>query len=730
MLDSNGVITMKYPDQNFVSKWIAGAIAFGGIGVIALYSGAPSHADAAEGSLDIFTQQLQNGWQDWSWAVKKMPDSSHLYKSLPSIEFVPSNWKGIYFHHDSIPADSYQTLSFLINGGDTGGQKIQVCVVRDAGAFGRKLNIADMIAGKSIPAGKFAQVEIPMNQLEDTNTPITGICFMDASGKEQLPVYLANIKLTGGKQADFPAKVDLRVDISDPIGPISPYIYGMSHPDTALFSALHLPLWRWGGNENTRYNWSKGNAWNKARDWYWHNYGSDAKEGSGPSSAADAAIQTAKSAGAASFITIPTIGWVASDNVWDHMSLGVPAEGGPPISAGSEAIAGYDPAENRNRVSLKSLPKKPGPFQDPPDIKQNTVYQDEWIYHLIHKFGKAYNGGVKFYAMDNEPDLWDSTHTDIHPVQPDYEELLNKFTTYADAVKDVDSTALITGPVSWGWTGYFFSPRDKGTDKFASHADRKAHGDIPFIPWFLKQTALHDRKTGRRSLDILDVHFYPQGSGVYEGKTDPASNALRLRSTRALWDSTYKDESWINTEVQLLPRLHAWIDENYPGTKIGINEWNWGADNTINGALATAEVLGIMGREKVFMACYWTAPKINSPGFYAYKMYLNANDAGGGFGDSGVKASSSDQEHVSCFGSIDKSSGQPAIMMLNKMESHSVSANLTISGSSTTAIAEVFRYSSDDLNKIVKVGEMPAAHGNLQIQLPPYSITLLRMKSK
>ena len=28
---------------------------------------------------------------------------------------------------------------------------------------------------------------------------------------------------------------------------------------------------------------------------------------------------------------------------------------------------------------------------------------------------------------------------------------------------------------------------------------------------------------------------------------DPATNALRLRSTRALWDPSYVDESWINT---------------------------------------------------------------------------------------------------------------------------------------------------------------------------------------
>ncbi len=721
---------MKYTYKNVLARSAGWTVALAGIAYIAFYSGAPSHAEPAESNMEIFTSHLKSGWQDWSWAERKLNSTAHAYNTMPSIEFVPAMWKGVYFHHDAIPNDSYRALSFMIHGGDTGGQQIQVCLVRNAGSFGRKLNIANLLPGKSILAGKYVHCEIPISMLAETNTTITGICFSDASGKEQSAVYLADIKLTGGRPSDFPTKVTLKVNLSAPIGTISPFIYGMSHPDPALYSPLRLPLWRWGGNENTRYNWSKGNAWNKARDWYWHNYGSDAKEGSGPSSAADAAIQLSKASGVSSFITIPTIGWVAADNNWDHISIGVPSEGGPPISNGSEAILGYDPAENQRKVSIRSLPKKSSALEDPPNTKLDAVYQDEWVYHLTRKFGKANAGGVRFYAMDNEPDLWDSTHTDMHPVQPEYEELLSRFTTYADAVKDVDSSALITGPVSWGWTGYFFSPRDRGADKYATHADRKAHGDVPFIPWFLKQTAAHDKKTGRRSLDVLDVHFYPQGTGVYDGKTDNSANALRLRSTRSLWDPTYKDESWIDTQVQLIPRLRAWIDSSYPGTKIGINEWNWGADNTMNGALAVAEVLGIMGSKQVYMACYWTAPKINSPGYFAYKMFRNADDSGGGFGDTAVMASSSSREYVSCFGSVDSSTGQPVVMVLNKMEKHSVMAEISLNGQNSSTKADIYRYSAENISSIAKVGETTLVNRSCELSLPPYSITLLRMRRR
>ena len=56
------------------------------------------------------------------------------------------------------------------------------------------------------------------------------------------------------------------------------------------------------------------------------------------------------------------------------------------------------------------------------------VYQDEWVNHLVRTFGQAANGGVRFYSMDNEPDLWaDNTHLDVHPVRPGYDGMLSGF---------------------------------------------------------------------------------------------------------------------------------------------------------------------------------------------------------------------------------------------------------------------------------------------------------------
>ena len=40
-------------------------------------------------------------------------------------------------------------------------------------------------------------------------------------------------------------------------------------------------------------------------------------------------------------------------------------------------------------------------------------------------------------------------------------------------------------------------------------------------------------------------------------------------------------------------RMNQLIEAYYPGTRLGISEWNFGADETMNGALAIADVLGM-----------------------------------------------------------------------------------------------------------------------------------------
>ncbi len=506
---------------------------------------------------------------------------------------------------------------------------------------------------------------------------------------------------------------------------ISPLIYGMAEVPSGLLNDLRPRLNRWGGNQTSRYNWKQGNAFNAARDYEFRNgsYNHDTPAEKLPSGVADEFIASNLAGGAETLLTIPNIGWVARDADLNTRSTGVPQIGGPPISPGSEAIDSYNPAANRQLTSVPSRARKNAPLSDPPDVTDSNVAQDEWVYHLTKRFGQAAKGGVRYYAMDNEPDLWFAEHTDIRPAELSYDQMRDIFLDYATAVKSVDPTALVTGPVLSGWYSYFYSPLDRGSDNYQSKPDHRAHNNMDFLPWWLSQIYQHDQRAGGPSLDMLDIHYYPNG-GEYGGGTDPQMNAQRLRAVRSLWDPTYTDYSRINTTIQLIPRMRTWINQNYPGLKLGITEWNFGAEQHINGALATAEALGVFGREGLDLACYWAYPTQNSPTYHAWKLFTNYDGQGGFFGGTSIQAASSNAELLSSYAALDDASGDLLVMILNKSPVADLTPAIQFANVQASSV-QIYQV-SEETPSLTRLADARLAGSSLTMTFPASSITLLR----
>ena len=88
----------------------------------------------------------------------------------------------------------------------------------------------------------------------------------------------------------------------------------------------------------------------------------------------------------------------------------------------------------------------------------------------------------------------------------------------------------------------------------------------------------------------------------------------------------------------------------YPGTPIGITEYNWGAENHINGATTQADIYGIFGREGLDMGARWTTPATTTPTYKAMKMYRNYDGNRSTFGDTSVRATSTaNADNLSVF---------------------------------------------------------------------------------
>ena len=351
----------------------------------------------------------------------------------------------------------------------------------------------------------------------------------------------------------------------------------------------------------------------------------------------------------------------------------------------------------------------------------------DWIKYLVGRYGTAESGGVAFYNLDNEPMLWDDTHRNVHPNPTSYDELRDSTYRYAAAIKEADSGAKTLGPTLWGWTAYFYSALDwePGGSWWNDPQDRNAHGGTPFVEWYLQQMKAYEDQHGVRILDYLDLHNYPQASGIALAPAgDSATQALRLRSTRSLWDPTYVDESWIDEPVRLIPRMREWVDANYPGTKLAISEYNWGALDHINGALAQADILGIFGREGLDLATLWSPPSASQPGAFAFRMYRNYDGQGVTYGDTWIRSTSANQDKLAIYGTQRSSDGALTLMVINKT-GENLSSNLNLSGFSPGGNAEVYRYSKANLGAIVRRADQTVGANGFRATYPAGSITLI-----
>jgi hypothetical protein len=83
-----------------------------------------------------------------------------------------------------------------------------------------------------------------------------------------------------------------------------------------------------------------------------------------------------------------------------------------------------------------------------------------------------------------------------------------------------------------------------------------------------------------------------------------------MQAPRSFWDPTYIEDSWIgkwkaDAAFPLIPKIQASINNQYPGTKLSISEFSFGASNHISNGIATADTLGIFGKQGVYFAAYW-----------------------------------------------------------------------------------------------------------------------------
>jgi hypothetical protein len=520
--------------------------------------------------------------------------------------------------------------------------------------------------------------------------------------------------------ADNPA-VTINVDSSQDQRVIHPEIYGVNFGSTSELTIFNSPLNRMGGNRTSGYNWLE-NADVTGLDWYFESYPGDS---STPGEIADTFISETKSVGSEPMITIPMLDWIAKlgPNRSINWSFSINKYG---------AQQDHDPfwPDAGNGIMLNGSDV----LNDPADagVPNSSLFQRDWVDHLLNVWGNSSNNGVKYYVLDNEHAIWQETHRDFHPIGATYDEIKDKMIDYATMIHSRDAGAQVVGPEEFGWAGYFFSGYDlqfcnesPDPNCWSNPPDRMNHGGWLYLDWILDQLHQHEQNTGENVLDVFSLHYYPQ-SGEFSDDTSTAMQNLRNRSTRSLWDPNYKDESWISDFVYLIPRMHDWVNTFYPGLKIGITEYNWGAENHMNGATAQADVLGIFGREGLDLATRWISPGSNTPVGNAFKMYRNYDGNLSTFGDLSVRAIVPNPDNVSSFAALRTADNSLTIMVINKYLSGNTPATVNFSNFTSIGVAKVWQLANNTINQLADIN---FSGSSFSANLPAQSITLFVLPS-
>jgi Glycoside hydrolase family 44 len=499
--------------------------------------------------------------------------------------------------------------------------------------------------------------------------------------------------------------------------PISPYIYGINIAANIDGIPSGLTLDRTGGNRWTAYNWET-NASNAGSDYLYQNdysLGSNSE----PGSAVSSRISEDQKNGMASLVTFQMQGLVAGD------------------TKGPVAVTSPPDKTRFKKVFYEKKAVTDAAFTVKPSASDDYVYMDEFIWALDRKFAGQNIFGAQpstqhvFAVLDNEPELWKSTHLEVQgPKSVTADDYIAKTIGLAKALKKQFPDLVVFGPGNYGFLGIYNWNGEISATPFGSNW---------FADKYLIALKAASGSFGKPLVDVYDFHWYPEATDsagtrvttlMSPNLNDDQVQAI-VQSPRDLWDNTYKEKSWITKDVigqpiDILDKLQTRIDAENPGMKLAITEYDNGGGQHIAGTLAQADNLGVFGAHGLFAATMWLLTPKEPYSLAGFRAYRNFDSANHHFGDTSVQATSSNVANVAVYLSTDSArSGRVVMVAINRSVSEQVTE---ITGQPLSGTAHIFQMTAATAAKQstirpVAAGTQPTSGNSITLTLPALSVT-------
>lgn len=516
------------------------------------------------------------------------------------------------------------------------------------------------------------------------------------------------------------AQVVVTIDVTKDSHVISPYIYGRNNSlqgnpgsnFTADWTRLKDAGVRFfregGGNNSTKYNWRR--KISSHPDWYNNVYANDW------SAAAQALLQNTKDTqGMWSFQLIGKAAKTTTANFndwaynqsqwWSGTNQNLAGGGNPNTSGGTKALTDGNPDLYLEDWTADST----------------VLLLDNWFNNLSLDKTR-----LKYWNMDNEPEIWNGTHDDVMPTQLAAEDFMQRYFAVAKKARAKFPGIKLVGPVTaneWQWYNWPNGISSGGKN-------------YAWLEYFIKRIGEEQAASGVKLLDVLDVHFYP-------GSTN-SSNIVQYH--RVFFDPTYVfpeangvknvNGSWDNSQNKeyIFERCKTWL-EKYIGTNhgvtFGVTEAGISNVDANTSAVWYASTLGeFMKHPEMEIFSPWTWQAGMWEVLHLYSRYNKKQF---------VQATSSDEESVSAYPTINEAGDSLTVLLVNRSVTSSKTIAMNFNGyglnqesftrKTLSNLSATESFNSHTSNAL-QTSTVKTTSNKINLTMAPMSITMIQLKGQ
>jgi hypothetical protein len=514
------------------------------------------------------------------------------------------------------------------------------------------------------------------------------------------------------------AQVNINIDLSVQPHQVSPLIYGRNNSLSGNPGSGFTPEWtrlkgarvrffrEGGGNNSTKYNWRR--KLSSHPDWYNNVYANDW----------DFAAQSLQA-------NIPD-----AQGMWSFQLIGKAAK----TNASNFDDWGYNSSQWWSGVQqnlagggvVNSAGGGDALTEGNPDLYLENWTADSTVAILDHWFNDLAldKDQLVYWSMDNEVEIWEGTHDDVMPAQISSEAFMQRYFEVAKKARAKFPNIKLLGPVpanEWQWYNWP-GGITQGGKKY------------PWLEYFIKRIAEEQQVSGIRLLDVLDIHFYPGSASasevvqfhrVYFDKNYVFPQANGVKNVTGSWDNS-------QTKEYIFERCKAWLEKYIGpehGVTFGVSETGIPFINSSTTAVWYASTLGeFMKHPEMEIFAPWTWQTGMWEVLHLFSRYNK---------DSFVSASSSEEEFVSAYPTINEAGDSLTVVLVNRSVNQTKTVQLSFNGYdlsdesfqtlklSNLSGSETFVSHS---NNALQESSVTPAGNALSVSLSPMSVTSVLLK--